>query len=88
MLIFSNRLSLRHRLFEPSRQVLPHEQVYLDALPSAAMYEKSYMHRDVITHVARSRPALLSLIWPSHVCLCTNAFAQPVFCLSELLCTT
>ena len=34
-------------------QILEHEQVYLDALPSASMYEKSYMHRDIVTHVVR-----------------------------------
>ncbi|KAJ1209584.1 hypothetical protein NDU88_004958 [Pleurodeles waltl] len=34
------------------RKVLEFERVYLDNLPSAAMYERSYMHRDVITHVA------------------------------------
>ncbi|CAG9462896.1 unnamed protein product [Pedinophyceae sp. YPF-701] len=34
------------------RRILPFEQQYLDALPSAAMYEKSYMHRDTMTHVA------------------------------------
>ncbi|KAK9817372.1 hypothetical protein WJX74_009049 [Apatococcus lobatus] len=34
------------------RRVLEHEKVYLDALPSAAMYERSYMHRDQITQVA------------------------------------
>ena len=32
-------------------QVLEHEHIYLDALPSAQMYERSYMHRDVVTHV-------------------------------------
>ncbi|MGH0162249.1 UNVERIFIED_CONTAM: hypothetical protein FKN15_047684 [Acipenser sinensis] len=32
--------------------VLEFERVYLDNLPSAAMYERSYMHRDVITHIA------------------------------------
>jgi hypothetical protein len=32
-------------------QVLKFERQYLDALPSAQMYEKSYMHRDTITHV-------------------------------------
>lgn len=32
------------------RKILPHEKLYLDALPSAESYEKSYMHRDVITH--------------------------------------
>ncbi|CAN0165110.1 unnamed protein product [Discosporangium mesarthrocarpum] len=29
---------------------LVHEKAYLDALPSAQMYEQSYMHRDVVTH--------------------------------------
>ena len=33
------------------RRVVPHERSYVDALPSAAMYEFSYMHRDVVTHV-------------------------------------
>ena len=28
---------------------------WLEALPSAAMYERSYMHRDRVTHVAASR---------------------------------
>ncbi|KAJ8982587.1 hypothetical protein NQ317_005059 [Molorchus minor] len=32
------------------RKVLPHEQLYLDNLPCAESYERSYMHRDVITH--------------------------------------
>jgi hypothetical protein len=38
-------------------QVLPFEQQYLDALPSAQMYEKSYMHRDTVTHVVVSMQA-------------------------------
>lgn len=32
------------------RKILPHEHLYLENLPSAESYEKSYMHRDVITH--------------------------------------
>ncbi|XP_013778129.1 peptidylprolyl isomerase domain and WD repeat-containing protein 1-like [Limulus polyphemus] len=32
-------------------KVLEFENVYLDNLPCAESYEKSYMHRDVITHV-------------------------------------
>lgn len=32
-------------------QVLPHERQYFDALPSSSMYEKSYMHKDNVTHV-------------------------------------
>lgn len=31
---------------------LEHEEAYVAALPSAEMYEKSYMHRDVVTHAA------------------------------------
>ena len=36
------------------RKVLEHEAVYLAALPSAEMYEKSFMHRDTISHVVRA----------------------------------
>lgn len=33
------------------RKVLPHEKLYLDNLPSAESYEKSFMHRDIVTHI-------------------------------------
>ena len=33
-------------------QVLEFEQQYLDALPSAQMYERSYMHRDTVNNIA------------------------------------
>lgn len=39
---------------EPPRKqpkVLPFESTYLRSIPAAAQYEKSFMHRDVITHV-------------------------------------
>ncbi|CAH8283507.1 unnamed protein product [Eruca vesicaria subsp. sativa] len=36
------------------KRPLQMEQAYLDSLPCANMYEKSYMHRDVVTHVAIS----------------------------------
>lgn len=32
-------------------KVLEHEHLFLNNLPSCESYEKSYMHRDVITHV-------------------------------------
>lgn len=32
------------------RKFLPHEKLYLDALPSAESYERSYMHRDMVSH--------------------------------------
>ncbi len=35
-------------------QILEFEQQYLDALPSASMYERSYMHRDTVNNVAVS----------------------------------
>lgn len=34
---------------------LPHEQLYISRMPSAEMYEKSYMHRDAINFVAVTR---------------------------------
>ncbi|TMW41781.1 hypothetical protein DOY81_013137, partial [Sarcophaga bullata] len=34
-----------------SMQILLYEHVYLENLPDAECYEKSYMHRDVITHL-------------------------------------
>lgn len=34
------------------RKLLEYEQQYLQALPMADMYEKSYMHRDTVLHVA------------------------------------
>ncbi|KAI8063215.1 peptidyl-prolyl cis-trans isomerase cyp15 [Gongronella butleri] len=34
------------------KRVLPHEQLYLAQLPSADMYETSYMHRDTLNQVA------------------------------------
>lgn len=34
------------------KKVLDYEKVYLDNLPNAEAYEKSYMHRDVISHIA------------------------------------
>ena len=34
------------------KKVLPHEKLYLKNLPSSESYERSFMHRDVVTHVA------------------------------------
>jgi len=36
------------------KRVLEYESVYLDNLPSGMNYERSFMHRDVVTHVAVS----------------------------------
>ena len=35
---------------------LEFEQVYIQNLPSAKMYEHSFMHRDVVTHIVISKP--------------------------------
>ncbi|XP_037941960.1 peptidylprolyl isomerase domain and WD repeat-containing protein 1-like [Teleopsis dalmanni] len=37
------------------KKILPYEQVYLENLPNAESYEKSYMHRDVITHLVSTK---------------------------------
>ncbi|BFY99385.1 hypothetical protein BsWGS_02425 [Bradybaena similaris] len=45
---------------KPKKQkTLAFEKVYLDSLPSAEYYEKSYMHRDVISHVAVSKSGFI-----------------------------
>ncbi|XP_062509348.1 peptidylprolyl isomerase domain and WD repeat-containing protein 1-like [Corticium candelabrum] len=33
------------------RRVLEFEKVYLESVPTANMYERSYMHRDVVSHI-------------------------------------
>lgn len=45
----------------PSKKIkaLAYEQVYLENLPSAEMYEKSYMHRDIITHTVCTKTDFL-----------------------------
>ena len=35
--------------------VLEFEQVYLKSLPSALSYERSYMHRDAVTHILATK---------------------------------
>ena len=47
---------------------LPYERVYLEALPSAGMYEKSFMHRDVVTHlICASTDFLVTASCDGHV---------------------
>ncbi len=36
------------------RRKLEHEEAFVAALPNADMYERSYMHRDLVTHCAFS----------------------------------
>ena len=38
--------------------VLPHEKLYLEHLPSADRYYKSFMHRDVINFVVMTKCAI------------------------------
>ena len=52
-----------------SMQVLQHEAAYVATLPSAEMYERSYMHRDTVTHVA------VAQVPPSPCWSCS--YAQP-----------
>ena len=39
--------------------MLPYENVFLENLPNAESYEKSYMHRDVITHLVSTKTDFL-----------------------------
>jgi len=42
---------------------LKYEQVYLRAIPKASQYEKSFMHRDTITHVLATEFNLFKKIY-------------------------
>ena len=35
-----------------AKKILPFEKTYIDSLPSATMYERSFMHRDFVTHIS------------------------------------
>lgn len=37
------------------RAVLPHEKLFLEHLPDADRYYKSYMHRDTLNYVVMTR---------------------------------
>ncbi|KAJ1927228.1 Peptidyl-prolyl cis-trans isomerase cyp15 [Tieghemiomyces parasiticus] len=41
------------------RRVLPHERLYLATLPSADMYERSYMHRDILNYTTVSNTGFI-----------------------------
>lgn len=41
--------------------VLPHERLFLDHLPSADRYTKSFMHRDVLNFVTVTKSVLIYL---------------------------
>ncbi|KAF6202301.1 hypothetical protein GE061_004699 [Apolygus lucorum] len=42
------------------RKVLHHESLFLKNIPSAECYEKSFMHRDVITHVVSTKTEFIA----------------------------
>jgi hypothetical protein len=46
-------------VFGRGLQVLEFENVYLESLPSADMYERSFMHRDNVTQVVRTPTSTL-----------------------------
>jgi peptidylprolyl isomerase domain and WD repeat-containing protein 1 len=37
------------------QKIVKFEKLYLDLLPSAELYERSYMHRDVLSHIVVSK---------------------------------
>ena len=50
--------------------------MYLENIPSAAMYEKSFMHRDVITQAVVTRLVILKILIynadTQHICAIVN----------------
>lgn len=40
---------------EKPEKILKYEDTYLQSIPAASQYEKSFMHRDVITHVIATK---------------------------------
>jgi len=46
-------------LVQKPKKVLPNEKILLSKLPSATRYERSYMHRDHVTHLAVSKTDFL-----------------------------
>lgn len=42
---------LTNTVEKKKRKILKYEHLYLENLPTCDTYEKSYMHRDVITHI-------------------------------------
>jgi hypothetical protein len=47
--------------------VLPHERLFLDHLPSADRYSKSFMHRDVLNYVIMTKyDCLYFPVRPAH----------------------
>ncbi|BES98710.1 peptidylprolyl isomerase domain and WD [Nesidiocoris tenuis] len=42
------------------RKILHHEALFLKNIPSAECYEKSYMHRDVVTHVVSTKTEFIA----------------------------
>nr|XP_023014768.1 peptidylprolyl isomerase domain and WD repeat-containing protein 1-like [Leptinotarsa decemlineata] len=50
------------------RKVLPFEKLYVDSLPCAESYERSYMHRDTITHcVVSSTDFIITASCDGHI---------------------
>uniref|UniRef100_A0A8I3WVZ1 Uncharacterized protein n=1 Tax=Callithrix jacchus TaxID=9483 RepID=A0A8I3WVZ1_CALJA len=56
------------------KKVLAFERVCLDNLPSASIYERSYVHRDVITHVVST-----SYFYKLHTSPLTQIQLNPVY---------
>lgn len=54
-------LNLFHLLINYFHSVLEYEKVYLENLPNCEIYEKSYMHRDMVTHIAITKYVLYKL---------------------------
>ena len=70
------------------------ESVYLDNLPSSESYELSYMHRDVITHVAVTKKYVEKSLQTNYFCYalslenyCLNYCVSYHFCRTNFIIT-
>ncbi|XP_056632342.1 peptidylprolyl isomerase domain and WD repeat-containing protein 1 [Diorhabda sublineata] len=50
------------------RKILQYENLYLESLPSSESYEKSYMHRDIVTHcVVSATDFIITASYDGHI---------------------
>ena len=45
------------KVIKKARKVLAFEKTYIDSLPCAQQYERSFMHRDLVTHISVAKNA-------------------------------
>ena len=62
---------------EKKRRVLEYEAVFLDNLPMGMNYERSFMHRDMVTHVkVTPTDFVVTASQDGHIKFCTNVICM------------